>query len=167
MPLYAYNTLNPGLANRITGVVGEPVFKDQLVASLDSFVDFKLTAAQMDTLNATPVTVLAAPGVGLTNWISRVEIVVVPGATAFELGSGTLDFKYTDGSGASVCATIPNATLETASGTNAFYSAIAVSVATLENAVIVAKTTTDVTAGDGAVYGRIYYKTINTAGLIS
>lgn len=164
--LNAYSPANPGLANRITGVVGEPVFSGQLRITWGGYQDFRLTAAQMDTLNATPVSLIAAPGAGIGILVTQIVTYVVAGSTAFELGSGTLDYRYTDGSGVTVATSVPNATVEATASTSVVYTSVGLAGVAVLNAPIVAFASADVTAGNGTIYGRIYYKMYNTATLI-
>lgn len=138
---------------------GDTEFRDQLIRGHINYQDFKLTAAQLDAANATPVTILAAPGSGLVNNVIGIMTKVAAGATAFELGSGTLGYLLTDGSGAAVATAVPNATVEATANSTVYYWSPGSAVAALPNAVIVAKPSADVTAGDGTIYGRIYYVT--------
>lgn len=160
----AFNSLLDRWKHRILSYAGETEFRDHLVRGKINYQDFKLTSTQLDTANATPVTLLAAPGAGLVNVVVSVFTKVVAGATPFELGSGTLGFLYTDGSGAAVATAVPNATVESA--TDAYYSSVALAVAPVVNAVIVAKPSADVTAGNGTLYGRIYYVTLKHSELV-
>lgn len=161
MASLSMNVLLARFKQKFLEIHGDTEFRDHRIRTQTSYQDFTLSATQMDTLNATPVTVLAAPGAGLVNLILGVYVKIVAGGTAFELGSGVLSFLLTDTSGAKVCADIPNATVEATASTTVHYWAISASVAQLANAVIVAKASADVTAGTGTVYGRIYYSTIN------
>jgi len=164
MPQLSFNSLDPRNSLRMFGWVGENVLASNLLRTQLNFVDFTLSAAQMNTLNATPVTLLAAPGAGLMNIVEYVVTFIDAGATAFELGAGVLSFLYTDGSGDKVATDVPNATVESA--TDVYYRSVGLAVAPLVNALICAKTSTDVTAGDGTVYGRIAYRTITVADLL-
>lgn len=145
---------------------GDPGLRDDLSRCSDSYQDFTLSAAQMDTLNATPVTLVAAPGSGLTNVVTSVMIQVnSTGFTAFSLGSGVLEIRYTDGSGAKTITDITNAVV--ASVTDVMDYCPAIVCAPLANAVICAHTSTDVTAGTGNIQGRIYYKTVKVSEIVA
>jgi len=139
-------------------------YMQELLDYLDSILKpsttITVTAAEMDTLNATPKVILAAPGAGKAILVESVEVQVVVGVTPFELGSGVLEVRYTDGSGAKASADIPNATVESA--TNASYRAVAASCAPVANAAIVLCASSDVTAGDGSVKIRLKYRVIKT-----
>lgn len=162
--LPGFNAFLPQNQNYFYEWCGQNDLRDNLIRTQTSFVDFALTATQMDTLNATPVEILAAPGEGLMNIVLGIVTFVDAGSTPFELGSGTLGFLLTDGSGAAVATAVPNASLESAS--DVYYYSVALAVAPLVNAKIVAKASADVTAGNGAVYGRIFYKTVQVGELL-
>lgn len=163
--MLGFNSLLDRWKHRILSYAGNTELRDHLVRGTLNYYDFQLTAAQMDALNATPVEVLPAPGAGLVNIPMYALTKIVAGSTAFELGTGVLEFRYTDGSGAKPLADVPNASLEAAQNTTVFYNSIAASVAPVSNAKVVAKASADVTAGNGTVYGRIWYLTIKTAEL--
>ena len=163
MASLAFNALLDRYKQKFLQFCGDTGFRDDLLRGQVSYQDFKLTAAQMDTLNATPVQLLAAPGSGLVNLVLGIFTKVAPGVTPFELGSGTLLYQYTDGSGVSVATTVPNAQVESATETY-YWSPFSAAVPVV-NSKIVAKASADVTAGDGVVYGRIYYRTIKHSEL--
>ena len=74
------------------------------------FHEVKVTIANtaVRTLNATPVTIIPAPGVGKAIVDVSVQAKYVYATAAFDSvgGSDDLAFKYTDGSGAKVCGDI-------------------------------------------------------------
>lgn len=150
--------------NRVHQWAGESSLRDHLVRTQLGYQDFTISAAEMDALAATPKTILVAPGSGLVTLVTEIVTFVDAGSTPFELGSGVLSFKYTDGSGASVVADVPNASVESA--TDVYYKSIGVSVAAVANAPIVASASADVTAGNGVIYGRIYFLTLDSASLL-
>ncbi len=162
--LPGFNVYLPQNQNYFYEWSGQNDLRDNLIRTQTSFKDFKITAAEMDALNATPKTILAAPGAGLMTVVQAIVTYVAPGATPFELGSGTLGYLLTDGSGAAVATAVPNASVESA--TAVYYLSVPLAVAPLVNAPIVAKASADVSAGDGTVYGRIFYRTIKVAELL-
>ena len=164
MPQLEFNRLLDRWKHRILSYAGTRELLDHLNRSDVNFKDFKLTSTQMDTLNATPVELLAAPGAGLVNVIEGIVTRVVPGGTAFELGSGVLSFLDTDGSGAKLATDVPNATVESA--TETYYRSVGLAVVPVVNSKVVAKTSADVTAGNGTIYGRIYYRTLKVSELL-
>jgi len=150
--------------HRILSFCGETELRDHLIrGGIMSYKDFKLTSTQMDTLNATPVTLIAAPGAGKALVVEGVYTFIDAGSTAFELGSGTLDFKYTNGSGAQVATSVPNAQVESSSDTQ--YRSVALAVVPVLNAVVVAHASADVTAGNGTIYGRVWYRIVDNTEL--
>lgn len=147
--------------HRILSMAGSKDFSEHLQRAGLSYKDFKLTSTQLDTLNATPVALIAAPGAGLVTLVSQVFTFIDVGATPFEAGSATLGFTYTDGSGAASATAIPNATLESA--TDTYYWSVGLACVPVVNAAIVASVGTDISAGDGTLYGRIWYRTVKVA----
>lgn len=161
MAQFAFNSLLDRWKQRWESILCETTFRDNFLREITHFADVKLTAALLDAGNATPIQLVPAPGAGLANVIVGIFTFVDAGATPFELGSGTLGFKYTDGSGASVATAVPNATVESASDT--YYWSPPAAVVPVVNAKIVAQPSADVTAGDGAIYCRVFYKTVKIA----
>jgi hypothetical protein len=119
-----------------------------------NFVDVTITAAQMNTINATPITGVVAQGAGKYIFPHAVVTKINAGETPFEAGSGTLDYKV----GSTVVAQVPNATLESAS--DAVYRSVGLVGALTANTALTITTSADVTAGDGTVDVRIYYSVI-------
>lgn len=167
MALLHFNNYLDSWKQKILSYAGSTQFRDHLQRQMLSYKDFTLTSTQMDTLNATPVALIAAPGSGLINVVDEIFTYVAAGATPFELGSGVLDYRYTDGSGVKVATSVPNAQVESASAT--YYRSIKADGVPVANAAIVAYASADVSAGNGTVYGRIWYRTLKVAevGVIS
>lgn len=132
------------------------------VSALKS-VDVNLSAAQLDTLNATPITVIAAPGSGKALMVESAFCFVDFVNTRLEAGSGVLSFRYTDGSGTKATADIPNATIELNSDTH--YVAAGASGTPAVNAALVATIDADVTAGDTIINCRVYYRTVTISDI--
>lgn len=138
------------------------VYVSQLHQSNLQSADVTLSAAQMDALNATPVSIVAAPGSGYAILVVGIYLKVnSTGFTAFELGSGVLEFRYTDATGAKVVTDVANAVVESATDVLSWNPAIV--AAPVANAAIVAHASADVTAGTGNIQVRIYYRTIRSA----
>lgn len=162
----SFSAVSDSDKQKVLSYAGQPEFRDSLLRAGDSFQDFVLSASQMDTLNATPVTLLAAPGAGLTTLVSQIYLKVnSTGFTAFELGSGVLEIRYTGASGAKVITDIVNASVESATDLEVYAPGIVVSA--VANAVICAHTSTDVTAGTGNIQGRIYYRVVKAAEIVA
>lgn len=128
-----------------------------------SYKDVKLTAAQLDTLNDTPVELVAAPGAGKVleclGLVASLDFVV----TRAELGSGTLDARYENSSGG-LAAQITNAFAEAAA--DGIFKAPPLAVVALVNKALVLHASADVTSGDSILYVRVYYRTIVVAEML-
>lgn len=160
----SFNVYLPQNQNYFYEWCGQNVLRDNLVRTQLSYSDFKLTATQMDGAFAAAISILSAPGAGLVNIVDSIVTYVAAGATPFELGSSNLAYLYTDKNGAAVSSEVTNAVVETA--TTAYYFSVGAAVVPVVNAAIVAWPKADVTAGDGTVYGRIFYKTVKVAELL-
>lgn len=145
---------------KLLSALGDPDFAERLAQAIGSFVDVRITAAEMDALNASPKTLIAAPGAGKVIQVERVLARVVPGSTAFELGTGTVDLRYQNSSGG-LAAQLTNAFVESAAAAN--FAAVGRDAVALANQPLVAHASADVTAGDGNLYLRIYYRVVDTA----
>lgn len=131
-----------------------------------------ITSAQLLALNATPITVLAAPGAGLANIVERV-VVRKPAGTAYAgIAAGEdLVLKQTDASGAQVCGAIETTgLLDSASATAAVAfgpgatGSTAGSYLLVANAAIVAHLLVgEITTGDSPIYLEILYDTVRVA----
>lgn len=130
---------------------------DEAARTIVHYSDVILTADEIDALNATPVTVLAAPGAGKLLRFEGAHVFLDYGGTAWAGSSQTIQFRYTDGSGA-VCGTITEAFLE--STADAYFTVMGVSCIPVVNAAIVAYGTADFTTGNSPLYMRLFYRVI-------
>lgn len=147
------------ISNRWKGVLQRSFFNDEkhLTRVGISYKDVKITAAEMDALNGTPKELVAAPGSGKVLECLGVLARLDAGATPFELGSGTVDVRYENGSGG-LAAQLTNAFVEGAA--DALFKAPSLACVALENKALVAYASADVTAGDGVLYLRVFYRTV-------
>lgn len=139
------------------------ILQSDLATTVLRYVDLNLTAGQQDSLNATPITAIAAPGAGIITQVMSAVCFVDYVATRNECGSCVLSFRYTDGSGVKATADVPNATYELNSDT--YYVAVGASGIPVVNAAVVAHVDADVTAGDSLVNCRLYYRTITVSDI--
>lgn len=130
----------------------------QLASSVLASADVTISSAAMDTLNATPVTLVAAQGSAAVIQVESVYCINTYNAAAFELGSGTLDIRYENSSGGLV-AQFTNAWVESGAGAFAVAGNQLMAVA-LVNKAIVAHASADVTAGGGSIKCRTYYRVL-------
>lgn len=120
------------------------------------YKDVTLTAAQLDALNATPVSLIAAPGAGKIIVIQQVVGFMDFVTTAYAGTSEVLEIRYTNASGSKVCNFSEANFVEAAADA---WEAPAILVCNpVVNAAIVAAANADWTTGDGIVYLRIYYR---------
>lgn len=132
---------------------------------IEKYVKVTLTNAQMLALNATPVSVLAAPPAGFVHIIDRIYATKIAG-TAYTIGSNAgIDFKYTNGSGAIVVTALPTTGfLDSTSATQSLADGAA-TVLPVAAAAIVAQSKTAEVTGTGApgISLRIYFRTVPSA----
>lgn len=131
-----------------------------------------VSSAQLLALNATPQTILAAPGAGLANIVTRVAIYKPAGTAYGGIAAGEdLVLKYTNGSGAQVCSVIEATGFldqTTAQTRYAFgpgsTGSTAGDVTPVANAAVVLHLLTgEITTGDSPIYVRVWYDIIATA----
>lgn len=128
------------------------------------YIKVSLTNAQLLAMNATPITVIAAPPTGFVHIIDRIYGTKIAG-TAYTIGSNAgIDFKYTNSSGV-VCANLPTTGFldqTTAQQSSTVQTAGLIPVA---NAVVVAQSKTAEVTGTGApaISLRIYFRTLPVA----
>ena len=128
--------------------------------------DTLITSAQLLALNATPKTIVAAPGAGAYTQLVCAYLFLDHGGTDYDgIASGEdLAIKYTNSSGAII------STIETTGFLDA--SADALMIATPDDVVAVANAalvlhllTAEIASGDGDLKVRAVYRTVRTAEL--
>lgn len=146
------------------GQLGEPARQDQL--GQDVLVT--LTAAQVQNLFTTPVSIIPAPGVGFANIVERVAVCKPAGTVFAGIAAGEdLTLKYTNAAGQAVVSTIETTGfLDQATnqvrlaGPIGATGATAADVTPVDNAAIVAALLVGDITGGSAVTFRVWYKTI-------
>ena len=76
-----------------------------------------LSIAQILALNATPVTLVPAPGSGKCTFVNRIAMKMITTATTYANG-GALEFRYTNASGTKVTADIASSVVTAAAATS-------------------------------------------------
>ena len=142
---------------RLTATSGELSMEHEV----ELYKDVTLTAAQLDTLNATPISLITAPGAGKFLLVSRVVGFMDFVTTAYAGASQILSIKYTNASGTLIAAFSEVAFGEAAADIIEL-PAIPLVVPVL-NAAVIASTNADWTTGDGIVYLRLYYRIVTGA----
>ena len=118
-----------------------------------------LSSAQILALNATPVTLVAAPGAGKVIAVNRITVKMVTTATQYANG-GALEFRYTDASGAKVTADIAAGVVTAGAGTS--YTSVAGVTTSLTNvanaAIVIDNATAPFITGTGTAVVTIQYQ---------
>lgn len=138
------------------------ITKAQLELQLLQWVDVAIANAAIDTMNATPVQLIAAPGSGKIIQFLGAIVVNTFLTTAFELGSGTMDIRYENSSGG-LAGQLTNAFVESAA--TAYATVAPLTCVSLVNKAIVIHASADVTAGAGSMAIRSFYRTVTVAGI--
>ena len=162
---YSFNGLLDRWKHRLLSVYGETELRDHVLRGTVHYKDVVMTSTQLDSANATPIELIAAPGSGLALIPLAALTKVVAGSTAFELGSGTGAFKYTDGSGVEALTAVTNAILETTANATGYYRSVGLAGVPVVNAALVFQPGADVTAGNGNIYVRVCYLVVKVGEL--
>lgn len=142
----------------ISGGIPTGVFSEGVQKSADVLI----ANAALDTLNATPVQLVAAPGAGKALMFLGALVVNNFLTAALELGSGTLDIKYENASGGLV-GQMTNAFVESAATA---YAAVApLTAVALVNKALVLCASADITSGGGNLAIRTYYRVVTIASI--
>jgi hypothetical protein len=145
---------------------------DTRSGSRQNYVDVTITSAQVLALNATPVTVVAAPGAGFAN-IFEGAVAITDGGTAYAgIAAGEdLSFKYTNGSGQELGVIETTGWLDQTTAqvrycrpqTGAISAGTVSSITPVANAVIVAQFLSgEITTGNYPIKLRIFFRTVPT-----
>jgi hypothetical protein len=134
----------------------------KLATRVLQYSDVTLSSTDMDTLNATPVTLVSAPGSGKVVYLDDVFCYNDYNTIQFELGTGTLDVRYGSSSG-SLAAQFSNEFVEYNSDKTA-HAYARDSLATT-NSALVLWASSDVTAGNGTIKCRATYRTVTLSDI--
>ena len=151
-----YNFKKLGYGTKIDGGAGT---NDYGVEGL--YVDVKVTSEEILALNATPKTIVAAPGAGKLLAFKRALLFLDYNSAAYAgVASGEdWTFKYTNASGA-VISTIETTGFldQTADQVRLSYAASAAEITPVANSPIVLhQLSGEITTGDSPVYIRVFY----------
>lgn len=161
------NVINSQSADgqKVLSAFGDPGFVVKMGNSVDSYVDVKLTAAQLDALNATPLTIIAAPGSNKFISVSKVVGFLDYGSAAYAGSSETLAVRYTDGSGDIIASFTEAAFVEATA--DAYEMPALIQVHPVVNSPVVVHATADFTTGNSVIYLRVWYTIVDLVDLSS
>lgn len=129
--------------------------------ALQHYTDVTLTSAQVKALNATPITLVAAPGLLKAILVDAVYSTLTYVSAAYSTNAAGATLFYTDGSGTNTGITLTQAYLQSSATAQAYVRGAATSHSPTVNAAIVIKaSTTDPTTGDSPIKIRTYYHTV-------
>ena len=168
---FAFNRYLDRWKHRILSYAGGVELRDHIIRSEDSYVDFKLTLAQLRSIGTTGVLIIDPPGANHMIIPTRLVTKVQAGTTAFNIGAGTLDFKYgtvnvdAATSGGPLVAQLSNAQVELTASTSGYVAQVPASPLVPKlNLGIVALGSEAMAAyptdGTGAIFGRFFYRTV-------
>ena len=124
-------------------------------------IQVPLSSVQILALNATPVTLVPAPGAGKVVVVESILLKMVTTATQYANG-GALEFRYTNASGAKVTADIAAAVVTAGAGTS--YTSVAGVTTSLTNvanaAIVVDNATGAFTTGTGTATITIKFRIV-------
>ena len=136
--------------------------------------DRTVTTAQLLALNATPISVIPAPGAGYANVLDAV-ILYLPAGTAYAgIAAGEdLAFKYTDGSGQECFSRVETtgfldqttAQMRYVTGASAAFAGVptdALATPTANAAIVIQVLTGEITTGTSDLKLRLFYRVIPT-----
>lgn len=152
--------LNPTAGAKREGSAGHVVSAD-MADDLVHTIQVALSSAEILALNATPKTLIAAPGAGKVIIVEHILLKMVTTATQYANG-GALEFRYTNASGAKVTADIAAAVVTAAAATS--YTGVAgvtTSLTMVANAAIVVNNATaPFISGTGTGVFSIKYRVV-------
>lgn len=132
---------------------------------------FTITSAQLLALNATPQSILAAPGAGLAYVPTRLVLYKPAGVAYAGIAAGEdLVLKYTNGSGAQCSGVVETTGFLDQTTAQTRYVGMPGSTTTVAGdvtpvanaAVVIALLSGEITTGDQPLYGRVWYDLIST-----
>jgi hypothetical protein len=132
--------------------------------------DKLITTAQVLALNATPITVIAAPGSGKTIQFEGAYVMLDFATTGYVAGAGEdLVFRYTNGSGKIVSTAVDGTILAAVADAIQFvgpaYADPSVTAETANAALVAHIVVGEIVTGDSPLKIRVFYRVVRTAAL--
>lgn len=157
------NTENDNVKSMFISALGEANTAKAVAHSVCSFKDTVLTSTEIDALNATPIELVPAPGVGKTLILCNVVSWLNYGGTAWAGSSQTIPIKY--GTAGATATTITEAYMERTADTFGVWSPVSGHFP-VENASLYATANADFTTGNSPLSLRVYYQTIGASVIL-
>ena len=130
-----YTKLADGSYQPLTDATTGLIVSEGISPNLVQTVQVSVSSVDILALNATPKTLVAAPGAGKAIVVDSITLKMVTTSTQYANG-GALEFRYTDASGAKVTADVADTVVKAGAGTS--YSVVpGVAVTAVANAPIV------------------------------
>lgn len=127
--------------------------------------EVSLSSANLLAMNATPVTLIAAPGANRVTIVEDILFKMTRTATAYANG-GALEFRYTDGSGQKVTADLASTVLTTAGAATTYTKVLGIEasmVPVVNAAIVITNATAAFITGTGTAKAYIKYRVENVA----
>ena len=158
------------------GLKNELILRDEARSGLNdaqvlvwSIARVTVTTAQVLALNATPITLVAAPGALKAIIVDHIELYMDYAGTQYVDDAGDdLAFSYTDGSGIQVCPPIDGADFIGLAADAYAYTpgvepnAVQGMVPVVNAAVVISMLTGEVITGDSDIIVHTYYRIVDT-----
>lgn len=137
----------------------------EFIGDAGRYVDKTITSAQLLALNATPITILPAPGAGKAWVIDRVVLTLPYNSVAYAgIAAGEdLAFKYTDAAGTTILTVEATGFLDaTANAVRYAPGPTGLQTPTINAAIVLHMLTGEIITGNSPLKIRMYYRAISS-----
>jgi len=155
--------INDSVILSVTGLKNTPSH-DTGVINAGNQIDISISSAQILAMNATPVTLIAAPGAGKAIVLDRAAFFLDYNSGAYA-SIHDMTIRYTDGSGAIIGTLGMTGFLDQTADTYAVLTPAAGSIILPANAPLVASLAGAVTTGNSPIVARLFYDIIDLTTL--
>lgn len=121
-------------------------------------VDTEVSSAELLAINATPKTLVSAPGANKAVCVEKV-VALMRGGTPYT-ANNALEVRYTNGSGALLTGNMPFTNFINANNVNTLYHAVPAGVIPVANAVVVLASAANQATGTGTMKIRTYFRVV-------
>lgn len=143
-------------------LVANTIDKASLALAVLQYADVTLTTAQILALFTTPVSLVAAQGVGKIILVDSIYASMTYVSATYSANAAGFTVRYTNGSGQSCQCTVTQAFVQQTASAVYSIRAGATGIVPVDNAAIVIYAdTANPTTGDSAIKVRTYYRVVN------